>query len=140
MYSNNGIYYYNYNYTDYNADDSHIKESDQYNERFVNMFLFHCLNFTLHLQLMDYNASVVSMGHGSGLVAVHRCFHVLYMQYKQFENKTGFNEVPFDDVFKLIDKTLLHGHHCMKMNFYVLYGSIKKLLCSFMVHRKVQIK
>ena len=30
--------------------------------------------------------------------------------------------------------------HCMKMNFYVLYGSVKKLLCSFMVLRKVQIK
>ena len=115
MYSNNGIYYYyNYNYTDYNADDSHIKESDQYNERFVDMFLFHCLNFTLHLQLMDYNASVVSVRHGSGLVAVHRCFHVLYMQYKQFENKTGFNEVPFDDVFKPIDKTLLHGHSTLE--------------------------
>ena len=113
--NNNGIYYSHNNYTDYsennygiynfhnntdyNEDDVHIKEMKLYNERVVDMFLFHCLNNTL--SMMDYSTSDIYVGYGSGLVAMHRCFRVLYMLFEEFESKTSkIDKILWDDTFK----------------------------------------
>ena len=73
----------------------------------------------------DYADVIVSFHIRTGAVAVSGFYgHSNHLQHIRSQEASKY----------------LREFHCMKMNFYVLYGSVKKLLCSFMVHRKVQIK
>ena len=77
-------------------DSSAAREVKLKTEQFVDMHLFSCLNNT---HMMDYKGSVFSMGYRFALMALYRCFHVLYMRIVDAATDTGRESDDWDDLF-----------------------------------------